>query len=327
MLDAHVQFELEQWTGQALDDTVREQVDALVAWLRTVRLADIAPADDIAGVVADLLSDLPLTDDLVALVGEAIAAGHEALCARDGTVGDLVRRQDYDTLVALLITMEDARRELMTAVTESTAYTRLVAHVLYHGLKGYVLTENVLARKIPGASSLVRLGQRGLNSAAPRLEANVDRQLTAFVQANVSDTLRESRRYLDATLDEQMLTAMADDTWETNSGRSVASVVAMLDLDDVDALVALGGDAIRHLRDSGLLADVAETVTRDLLQRHGDRPVGDLLDAVGITEEALARDAASLLRPVVEHAHATGFLESRIRARLAPFYAAYPDRA
>jgi hypothetical protein len=212
-------------------------------------------------------------------------------------------------------------------VTESTAYTRLVAHVLYHGLKGYVLTENVLARKIPGASSLVRLGQRGLNSAAPRLEANVDRQLTAFVQANVSDTLRESRRYLDATLDEQMLTTMADDTWETNSGRSVASVVAMLDLDDVDALVALGGDALRHLRDSGLLADVAETVTRDLLQRHGGRPAGDLLDALGITEDALAQDATSLLRPVMEHAHATGFLESRIRARLAPFYAAYPDRA
>jgi delta 1-pyrroline-5-carboxylate dehydrogenase len=60
-----------------------------------------------------------------------------------------------------------------------------------------VLTENVIARKVPGASSLVRLGKRGLNAAVPQLEAGVDRQLKTFVQANVSDTLKDSRRYLD----------------------------------------------------------------------------------------------------------------------------------
>ena len=42
--------------------------------------------------------------------------------------------------------------------------------MLYRGVKDYVLTENVLARRIPGASSIVRFGQRGLNTAAPGLE-------------------------------------------------------------------------------------------------------------------------------------------------------------
>jgi hypothetical protein len=324
MLEAHVQFELDRWRGERLDETLRAEVDAVLDWLQTARLADLAPPDTTPLAVAALVDELPVTDELLDLVAEVAVAVDEAVRGQDATLGDLVTSEDVDGLVDVLAGMDDARSEVLSALTESEAYTRLVAHVLYHGLKAYALTENVFARKIPGASSLVRLGQRGLSSAAPRLEANVDRQLTAFVQANIADTLRESRRYLDATLDEQMLRTTAQDLWESLSTRTLGQVAEPVAPQDVGALTLLGGHAYRRAVDSGVVAAVVAQVLGALLERHGERAVGEVLDDLGITPDLLAEHVTALLRPGFAHAETTGLLEDRLRAHLGPFYAALP---
>ena len=128
---------------------------------------------------------------------------------------------DYDALVGLLADDRSVRDAVIAAVTASKGYRKLVSHVLYQGVKGYLLTENVVARKLPGASTLVKFGQKTMSAAAPNLEAGVDRRLTAFVEANLSETLRESRRYLEATLTPELLTEMADEVWTTLADRPV----------------------------------------------------------------------------------------------------------
>jgi hypothetical protein len=289
-----------------------------------VRLADLAPPEVTPLAVAALVDDLPVTDELLDLVAEVAVALDEAVRSQDATLGDLVTSEDVDALVDVLAGMDDARSELLSALTESEAYTRLVAHVLYHGIKAYALTENVLARKIPGASSLVRLGQRGLSNAAPRLEANVDRQLTAFVQANIADTLRESRRYLDATLDEQMLRTTAQDVRESMATRTLAEVAEPVAPEDVGALTQLGGRVYRRAVESGVVGAVVAEVLAALLERHGERNVGEVLDDLGITPDLLAGHVTALLGPGFAHAEDSGLLEQRLRAHLAPFYEALP---
>ncbi|HYN28962.1 MAG TPA: hypothetical protein VES95_03690 [Dermatophilaceae bacterium] len=324
MLEAHVRLELDRWTGGGLEGTVREQVDAVFGWLGGVRLADVVPAAETASALAAVADELPVTDELVTLVTEAVAAGHALLSGHEGTVGALVSEEEVEATLTLVVGMDDARREILDVVTTSQAYTELVAHVVYLGLKSYVLTENVLARKIPGASSLVRLGQRGLNSAAPKLEGNVDRQLTAFVQANISETLRDTRRYLDVTLDAERLRALGDDVWAALIGRTLGSLTSPVDSTDLQAFVARVGPVAAQVRDSGLLGDLVETGAVRVLERHADRPVAEVLAALGLEPERLAGDVVALLRPALDQAAATGFLEARVRASLEPFYAALP---
>ena len=55
LLDAHVRFELERWSGDGLAAAVREEVEALYAWLASVRLADVAPAEPAAAALAGLV--------------------------------------------------------------------------------------------------------------------------------------------------------------------------------------------------------------------------------------------------------------------------------
>ena len=326
MLDAHVRFEVDRLTGAGLEQTARAEVGALFDWLGTVRVADVLPdATEAADVVVGILEALPSDERASEILADAVVSVHRALLAEDRPVADLVRYQDYDGLVEVLVSMGDVRRELLDVLTTSDAYTGLVAHVLYHGLKRYVLTENVLARRIPGAQSLVRLGQRGLTSAAPKLEGQVDRQLLAFVQANIGDTLRESQRYLDTMLDDELLSAMARETWQEHSGRATASVAGLVSSEQLADLTRLAVATWGQLRAAGLVQRVARTLVTDLLERHGGRVVRELLEELGVDEGRAAEQAVAALRPALDHARETGFLEARIRARLEPFYAQYAE--
>lgn len=317
MLDAHVRYELERWAGDRFPQAVREEVDALFAWLGTVTLRDLAPDTE---ALARAASGLRVTDELVATAAEVAAAAHRTLSVDQTRIGDLLSREDVQAVNARVAAMEDARREVLDLVTTSEAYSRLVAHVVYHALKAYALTENVFARKIPGASSLVRLGQRSLSSAAPGLEANVDRQLTAFVQANISDTLRESRRFLDTTLDATMLAAMADEAWDDIAARTIASATTAVTGDDVHALVGALGPLARQLLESGLVGDLVAAGVATVVDRERDRTVAALLDELGIDAGRVAQEVVVLLRPAVRRAVETGYAEARVRARLEPFY-------
>lgn len=322
VLEAHVRFELTRWSAASRQDTVTDEAEALLGWLGTVRLAELVPPEEATRAAAALAEDMALTDELLELAAVAVAAAHARLRSDGFAIAELVTKEDFDALVDVVVRMDAVRREAIDAVIESEAYTGLVARVLYHGVKAFVLTENVVARKIPGASSLVRLGQRGLSSAAPGLEANLDRQLTAFVRANIADTLRDSRRYLEDSLDETMLRAMADEVWQERSRGTVASLAEPLEANDLADLVRASGPVLRRLRDTGLLGELAARAVGEVWELHGDRPVADLLQELGLDARHLADAALLLLPPVVEHALASGFLESRIRARLEPFYAA-----
>lgn len=323
MLDAHVRFEMERLAGPGLDESVHEEVDALFGWLRSVRLGEIAPAGEAAAAIGQLAAEASVTDELIGLLGEFVAGIHRVVLEEEGAVEDLLRQEDYDGLVAVLAGMEDARHEILDILTTSEAYTKLVAHVLYHGVKSYVLTENLLARKIPGASRLVRLGQRGLTSAAPKLEAGVDRQLLAFVQANIADTLGESRRYLDEMLDEEVLMSMAQEIWQNDAGRTVASVAVLAEPEQVAELVRQSGSIWEYLRTSGTLQQSVQAGVEHVLRRHSGRSVGEILTGLGVTKEAVATHVLAIIRPGIDHAREAGYLESRIRHRLEAFYSSY----
>lgn len=263
---------------------------------------------------------LPLGDSASWLPVEVVSFLRERVTEDGLTLADVVRRDDLLTLAGSVGRNERLRSELIGALTSSTAYRRLVAHVLYRGVKAYVLTENVFARKIPGASSLVRLGQRGLNTAAPGLERAVDAQLSAFVEANIAETLRESRRYLEATLDEQLVRAVAEEAWDSAARRPVGELGELVDEDDLEGLIGQLGAMSGAALASGRVTALIEAVIADLLHEHADESPADLLVDLGLTAEVVV---AAVL-PLVEHASGRPtvqvYLESRIRARLAAFY-------
>lgn len=320
LLDAHVRFELDRWRGDALTASLSAEIGSMLEWLATVPVRDLVDPEAVVDLARRSALAL-LADPASRRASLRVMASAAQSALPEGTSpADLVDRADYDRLVEVAIGMDALRDEVVAQVTTSEAYSNLLAHVLYTGLKSYVLTENVLARKVPGASSLVRLGQSAVRTAAPRLEKGIDRQLTAFVNANISDSIKESRRYLDQALDDTLMTAVADDLWRANAQRPLTEAAALVHTDQVDAMVDVLADIARDVIESDEGRDVLAAAVAAWFGSEGGRMAADVLADAGITSDAVP-DLVAAISPAVETAERTGYLEARIRARLEPFYA------
>lgn len=322
MLEAHVAYEMGRLTGPGLADTVNDEVGALFTWLGTVTLADVVDADAVTAAAVRVVRELP--DSGLAQQSPAVLeALRRAVRESPDTVGDLVTQDDAVRWATTIAAMDEARDTLLTQLTSSGSYSRLVAHVVYYGVKSYLLTENALAKRIPGASSLVRLGQRSLGAAAPGLEANVDKQLVAFVDSSIADTVRESRRFLDRMLDEASVEQSAAEGWAAVADHPVSGSADVLTEAEANALADLVWEQWTALRQTTTVENIVDAVVRGFIETNAQRPARDVLADVGVTDAWVAEWLTPVLDASLADDGVRTFVEARVRARLEGFYASY----
>ncbi len=239
---------------------------------------------------------------------------HEAALQDDTRVSDLIRREDYDRVATIVMGLDDLQDAAVEQITTSEVYAELITHVLYHGIKNYVMTESPVA-KVPGASAFMKFGQSAMDRGAPKLSKGIDRQLMAFVNANIQDSLRESRTYLTSVVDEAAMSEVAGEIWNRNAEVTVAEVAGRIPQDAAVELALIAVDVWSHLRATPAFR---EQVTR-WLDENADRSVADLLGEVGVTSQQVL----DMVTPWLARAADDGFLEARIRARLEPFYVSF----
>lgn len=323
ILDAHVEFELARWTGDSRNEQLTEEVSHAFAWLRTVRLNQLFTSAEIVEWCDRYAQRFDVTDELLAMIGSAARSAYVVASKDETRLADLVPEAAYDQAASAVLDMQELREEITTQVTTSEVYSRLMSHVVYQAIKSYLQEENVIARKVPGASTLMKMGQSAISTAAPKLEKAVDKQLTAFVNANIQDNIRDSKRYLDKVLDKKVLTVVVDEVWDTNAKATVAELTNMVPVDAIDEFTDAGRQTWLHLRTNEFLSAVLARVVDDFLKQQGKRKVADILVDAGVTEDLVTDVVIDLTGPVIDKAVADGYLESRIRARLEPFYAEY----
>ena len=323
MLEAHVRFELDRWTGEGLRAMLAEEVEAIFTWLGAARLGEFVSSAQLLAWVQQALTAAPITPETVASLRESVHVAHEFLQEDATPLGALLPRALFDRIVAGASGMEGLRREITHQVVNSSVYAMLISNVLYHGIKGFVLTENRFAQKIPGATSLLKFGQSALNAASPQAEKQIDSQLIRFIHDNIQETLRESERFLNGKLDEEELRKVAEEIWAANAPAPVARFAGHVPGDAVDAFFALAVDFWLHLRATPFFADLLEQIVHNLYLQHGKKPLVTLLAEVGITQATAVAAVYPLAAAWAEQALRDGYLEARIRSRLTAFYASY----
>ena len=304
MLEAHIAFEVGAWT-EALTETLGTQTAVVFEWLDTVSLGSVFSEADLDA----LIMSIPVPDLTTSLL-----AVHAAVLEDGTALGELVRREDYDRAAAAIATMSELREALVEQITTNEVYADLISHVLFHGIRNYVMTESPIAR-VPGASSLMRMGQNAFDTAAPRLSKGIEKQLTAFVSANLQETLRESREFLTSVINEQTITEVADDTYTRNADSTVSELAGLIPEDTLAELLAVAQEAWEYVVSTPTFRESLQSV----LEMDASQSVGGLLAEAGVTEPFVV----SLARPWILRAADDGVLEELIRDRLTAFYSYY----
>ena len=304
MLEAHIAFEVEAWTT-SMTDTLSGQVAAVFEWLDGVSLGSVFSEGDL-----DVLLETLQAPDLTTTV----LAAHAAACDDGTPLGELVRREDFDRLVTTAAGMTDVQGAILDQITTSEVYADLISHVLFHGIRNYVVTESPIAR-VPGASSLMRMGQNAFDTAAPKLSKGIEKQLTSFVSANLQETLRESRQYLGSVAENVDLDELAEDIYARNAETALNEIAELFPQETLGEIVAIGQDVFAHL----MVTPTFRAAAQYVLDANAARPVGEVLAEAGITVDLVV----AYLRPWVLRAADDGLLEELVRERLTAFYASY----
>ncbi len=321
LLEAHVQHELAGLKPRKLRQTIRDEVAALFRWSRATKLREVITPEQVLGLIARNVVERPLPTaaaDLARAMSKLVLASrHNA----STTVADICPRESFDAAVARMGGLKEARRSFIHRLVSSSVYTQQISDVLYTGIKEYLLTENILAQKVPGLASLIKLGKFAVNKTMRPLEAAVEKTVKAYIEGNLGNTIRRSEQSINQYFDEARIGGIGAAVWEAVGTRRVAEFTRILDAGDLDALIAIGLDFWLHFRNTAYFKGIHTELVHAFFARHGDAKLSVIAADFGITEKIVADELVHALGHGVDKALASGYLEQRIRAHLRDFYA------
>lgn len=323
LLDAHVQHELARFQGRRLRKAVEEEVDAAFEWTREVRLKDLVTPEQVLGVIRRNVVDLPMSGGVTELAGEmsrkVLASRHN----QDATLEDIFARKLFDDMVDKAVGLENVRTRLIHRAIHTSAYAAVISDVVFTLIQEFLQRESNFAQKVPGVSSLMRLGKLGkeaVQKTLPNLEATFERRIREFIQANLERALQHSERFLVEFLDQDRIVELADVVWDSIARVPLAEHFGTIDADDMEDFVVIGIEFWLHFRKTRYFEQIHTELVHAFFEKYGEKEVDVLLEDVGVSRQMVIREVMELLSPGIEKALASGYLERRIRARLSAFY-------
>jgi len=319
-LEAHVQHELARFTPRKLKQAIREEVAAAFQWAGATRLGELVAPDQIVDLIERTVVQLPIAGAASGLAREMSQRVRASRQNKATAVQDICPSAVFGAIVARIATLEEPRQQFIHRLVTSSVYTEQISSALFNGIKEYLLTENMLAQKVPGLASLIKLGKLAVNKTMRPLEAAVEKTVKTYIETNIGNTIRRSEQSINDHFDGARIVKMGGRVWEDLAPRKLAEFMKVLDGDDLDEFVGIGLEFWEHFRRTPYFRAVNSDLIRHFFAKYGDTELSKVAAEFGITEKLVVDELVHALARGVGAAAASGFLEQRIRARLEDFY-------
>ena len=233
---------------------------------------------------------------------------------------DIFARKQYDDIVDKVVGLKSARNDLIHRIVTSSAYSQQISEVLFTGIKEYLLEENIIAKKVPGVSSLIKVGKFAVNKTMHSLEVAIESRVKSYIESNLENTIRRSEKSLIHYFNETRIVDTAEEIWESVSKTKLSEYFAAIDAGDMEDFIIIGYDFWIHFRKTKYFKGIYTELVKYFFKKYGDRELDVILEDVGVTREMVICELNKIIGPAIEKTLSTGYLEERIRARLESFY-------
>ncbi len=320
LLEAHVDHELHRFKTGNYKQAIDEEVSAAFEWIKTIKLKEVMTAEQILGIIRRNVVELPVAGGITELTGEMSRMVLASRQNRKTAMEEIFARKQYDDIVDKIVSMEDARKGLIHRLVNSSAYSRQISEVMYNGIKEYILSENIVVKKVPGLSSLIKAGTFAVHKTMHSLEVAMENRIKTFIQGNLEYTLKNSERSLNSYFNNDRIVDMSEEIWAATAQTRLSEYFNTIDADDMEDFIVIGYDFWMHFRGTPYFKGIYTELVKYFFKKYGDRELDILLEEVGVTREMVIQELIAALSPGIEKALSTGYLEERIRTRLKSFY-------
>ncbi|MBF0223853.1 MAG: hypothetical protein HQK76_00235 [Desulfobacterales bacterium] len=320
LLEAHIEHELSRFKNGAFKQTVEEEVKSAFLWIKDLKLKDFVTPEMILGHIDRIVVKMPIPGGVPELAGETSRKVLTSSQNNETTLEDIILPKMVDDIVDKAVSLENARNELIHHVLSSSAYSYLISEVMYDGIKQYIFEENIFAQKLPGISSMIKMGRAAVSKAAPKLEAKIENQIKKFIESNIQNTVEQSEKFLTKFLDEDRIYEMGDEIWGSIKNKSLAYYFNSIDVNDMEDFIIIGYEYWLNFRKTKYFREIYKEIVYFFFEKYADKEIDVIIEDMAISKEMIIHEVNELILPGIETALETGYLEQRIRARLSSFY-------
>jgi hypothetical protein len=319
LLEAHVQFMLQQLEGPALRERVEREVDALLADAERLLLDDVVTRAAVKETVRVYAVKLELNAGIPELVADIAQRLHAHEIHARTRLCDLLGDKQFGEILDKVLEMRELRERVLDEAVSNPVYSALAADIVYHGIKGY-LGQNKLTGNIPGAKTAMKLGKSVINRATPGLEDAIEGRLKSYVSKNIQSTLSESRRFLLDRFEPEAIREAALDLWDRVKRSKVSDFRGFLRGADIEDFFVIGYEYWHSLRKTDWYVSLIDAGVDGFFDRYGGSSLGELLEEIGLSRDMLVADAMRFAPKAIEGLKQRGLLEGMIRRNLEGFY-------
>lgn len=319
LLDAHTRHVLDRLSGTTLNTLLDDETGALCEWMAARPVTRVTDEVQVRDFLLRNVFEITPSETLLTQIGTLATVALKNPINDHTSLETLLNAREYDQIVDRLSELEDLRRQIVHTVMQNPSVNQLISDLVYHGLKNYLLEENALTKKVPGMSSLMKMG-KGMMERMGSLDAALENTLKAYVKRNTKATMELSERLVERALETPRLKSLAREFWQQIKSEKLNRVTQYVTADDVDDVVRIGNTLWNHFRTTPYARDQLNDLVHAWFTEWGNQSVMEVLESIGLTRARLQVEVRNIAEPLVAELISSGHLEARVRLHLEAFY-------
>ena len=322
LLEAHVQYQLNAFGNANLEKNLRKDLNALYLWLGDVTIADVVSQEMcLEGIKRHLVEGPPPPKVIQELVKECGDKVYKYLKSNQVQVKDVLSKARMTQMTQRSEPRKKLRKKVIHAALNISLYADLISEVMYTSMKEFMLSENPLAKKIPAAGKLLKMGKNFVSQNFSGLEAGLEKNIKSFILRQIQDSIKQSEEFLNETLDSDFYEKLIEEVWQKVSKAKISSFMKVSGRPLVEETEPLIEGLFEDIRKNPITWELINEIVGHLYKKLGDRTVQSFLkEDLGWTQQRSVDEATQWVLPIFQKAIATGFIEERLRVHLEKFY-------
>lgn len=320
LLDAHVDYVMEQLQGASLEALLDAEVDALLADARRLTLNDVVTPHMIQATARTYAVDIELSGAIPELIGDIARALYAHPQHAHTRLSELLPDGLFEEFLDKFLDMDDLHAWVAHEAINNPVYAALATDIVIEGIRGYIYHGGSRARGVPGVRQASALGARLLRGSLPAIEETIEESLRAYLQRSIQDLLTGSENFLLGLFDREQVRLLVTEAWETVKDRRVSDFQEGVSSLDIEELFVIGYELWRSVRTTPLYGALIDAGVEAFFDKYGDFTLREILDEMGVTREIAMGEALRFAPHVLDVLRQKDMLEPIVRRHLAGFY-------
>ncbi|MEY1662321.1 hypothetical protein [Isoalcanivorax beigongshangi] len=322
LLDAQVQFVLDQLQGERFAERVREEIGQALALMDRTPLTTLVTAEQVRQTARRYAIEMPIPPAIPELIGEIAERVYNHPGHDTHRFGDVVSDQEVAEMVDVVLEMEVLHQRLLGQLAGSPITIRLISDLLYRGIRGFVDQGASVAGHIPGASSVLKLGKSVVNRAAPKLEKTAEASIKKYIAVNARSLIGQTEQRLERAIASGDVRRAVLDYWQEVKEQPLSRIKQYVTQDEIEDAMVAGLEFWKTFREARYLQAMIDAGIDWFFQKYGDGSLASLIEDMGVDSAMIEREILHYAPAILDHLREQGVLEQQVRRQLEPFWQA-----